>query len=131
MAKLKRIAEVLVAIMALLCLQIGVVGCRKEPKAKNAFFSDETAQTFTFDGDKALEEDLTIGRAVSFDLKNYSFDLNGYTLTVQSDAADCLVEFKDGAIKNGTLSFEELTKSTGDATGAVERTYEQTQDAFD
>lgn len=36
-----------------------------------------------------------------------------------------------GAIKNGTLSFEELTKATGDATGAVENTYEQTQDAFD
>ena len=103
MAKLKRIAVVLVAIMALLCLQIGVVGCRKGPQAKNAFFNDETTQTFTFDGDKALEEDLTIGRAVSFDLKNYSFDLNGYTLTVQSDAAGCLVEFKDGAIKNGKL----------------------------
>lgn len=36
-----------------------------------------------------------------------------------------------GAIKNGTLSFEELTKASGDVTGAVDNTYEQTQDAFD
>lgn len=36
-----------------------------------------------------------------------------------------------GAIKNGTLSFEELTRASGDVTGAVDNTYEQTQDAFD
>lgn len=36
-----------------------------------------------------------------------------------------------GAIKNGTLSFEELTKTSQDVTGAVDDTYEQTQDAFD
>lgn len=36
-----------------------------------------------------------------------------------------------GAIKNGTLSFGELTKASGDATGTVKTTYEQTQDAFD
>lgn len=36
-----------------------------------------------------------------------------------------------GAIKNGTLSFEELTRASGDVTGAVDNTYAQTQDAFD
>ena len=36
-----------------------------------------------------------------------------------------------GAIKNGTLSFEELTRASGDVTGAVDSTYAQTQDAFD
>lgn len=103
MSKLRRIAVVLVAIMALLCLQIGMVGCKKD-KTKNAFFSDETAQTFTFDGDKALEEDLTIERAVSFDLQGYALDLNGYTLTVESQESGCLVEFKDGTVKNGKLA---------------------------
>lgn len=36
-----------------------------------------------------------------------------------------------GAIKNGTLSFEELTRASGDVTGAVDDTYAQTQDSFD
>lgn len=36
-----------------------------------------------------------------------------------------------GAIKNGTLSFDALTKAAADATGTVDNTYEQTQDAFD
>lgn len=36
-----------------------------------------------------------------------------------------------GAIKNGALSFEELTKASADVTGTVDSTYEQTQDAFD
>lgn len=36
-----------------------------------------------------------------------------------------------GAIKNGTLSFRDLTKSMDDATGAVNNTYEETLDATD
>jgi phage-related minor tail protein len=36
-----------------------------------------------------------------------------------------------GAIKNGTLSFEDLTTAAIDADGAVRNTYEATQDGFD
>ena len=101
MSKFRKIAVVIVAILALVCLQLSVVGCKK--KGENAFFSDETAQTFTFDGDKTLDADLTFDRAVAFEMEAYTFDLNGYTLTIESEDSGCLVAFKDGTIKNGTL----------------------------
>ena len=114
--KIKRLAVIMLSIIALLCVQVGVLGCNCNCSSPNgdSIFKDQTATTFTLTEDYSLSDadvtatggsDKTVKftKAVSFDLGGKTLDFNGYKLAIASDVADCLVTFKNGTLKNGAL----------------------------
>jgi len=56
---------------------------------------------------------VTVAKAVPFDLSNHSLDLNGYTLKIVSAEVGCNVKFSSGTITNGTL---DISVPNGDIT---------------
>lgn len=121
MSKIRKVTIMVLAILALVFIQLGAVACIPKPN-QTSMFADANATAFVLTKDYTLSEidveatggtsrKVVLDKACSFNLSGKVLNLNGYTLEINSYVKDCLVSFKNGGIINGRL---EISVPNGD-----------------